>query len=381
MELSVSEVGATGVGKELETAVLQEAIDECAAAGGGRVVFDPGTYLSGTLWLRDNVEIYLCPGATLQGSSDPEDYDDFTAPGFRQENAPEGTSKCLIAASEVDNIGIAGPGEINGAGPTFYDTDIPVDQAHYSKPDIPRPRSVLFYRCQNVRIADTAFVDSPCWTLWLVDCEDVRIRGIRVTGDQKMINNDGIDIDSCRNVTVSDSTFRTGDDCIVVRAIQQVLDDEAICEHVTVTNCVLDSTCQGIRLGCPSDNVIRHCVFSNLVIKGSGNGINIDNPRRYLHEDGARMDLHDVLFSNISIQCGRHPIRIFVEDGVNLHRLSDVSFSDIRARGRLPVTLQGCPETIISDVCFSNATLETEANEPLICRHCRRIRMEGVELR
>ena len=379
MELTARSCEAIGDGESLDTDALQEAIDRCGEAGGGRVVLEPGTYLSGTLWLRSNVELHVAAGATLLGTTDPDLYEDCTAPGFKHGNAPEGNSRALLCASGADNIAITGAGEINGSGPSFYDTDIRSDQRHYAKPDVPRPRMVIFYDCRDVRLEGTAFVDSPCWTIWLVACERVHVHRIRVRGDQRMINNDGIDIDSCRDVTVSDSFFQTGDDCIVLRAIQYMLEEEAVCERVTVTNCVLDSWCQGIRIGVPSDNIIRHCVFSNLVIDGSGTGINIDNPRRYLHDDEGAMDLHDVMFSNISINSGRWPIRIYVEEGVRLRRLSGITFSDIRARGHRPLTVTGCEETILSDITFSNVTVETEAEEPIVCRHCRGIRMNNVD--
>lgn len=380
MEISVQDCGANGDGTTYDTQAIQRAIDNCYDAGGGRVVVEPGTYLTGTIWLRDNVELTIRRGATLQGSTDPAHYEDFTADGFRDENAAEGNSKCLIAASEADNIAITGGGEINGAGPAFYDTDIPKERSHYEKPDIPRPRLVLFYNCRNVRLEGIDFVDSPCWSVWLVACEHVTVDGIRIVGDQKMINNDGLDIDSCRNVTVSNSFFQTGDDCIVVRAIQPVLRDDAICEHVTVTNCVLNSTCQGIRVGCPSDNIIRHCVFSNLVISGKGTGINIDNPQRYVNSDGASLDLHDVLFSDITIESGRVPIRIFVENGVHLERLSNITFSNIRATGQEPLRLIGNETTPIKDVQFNNITADINSDRPIVCHHCQNIDLNNVKL-
>lgn len=381
MRVSTAECGAIGDGRTVDTEALQAAICACASSGGGQVVVEPGTYLTGTLQLHSNVELHLSAGAVLQGSTDPADYTAVTSTGFVHENAPEGNSKALLCACEAENVAVTGAGEINGCGPAFYDTDIPDEQRHYAKPPVDRPRMVLMYDCRNVVLEGVSFVDCPCWTVWLIACENVSIRRVQVRGDQRMINNDGIDIDSCRNVTISDSLFATGDDCIVVRAIQPVLEREAVCERVTVTNCVLDSLCQGIRVGCPSDGTIRNCVFSNLVIDGQGTGINIDNPKRYLMGNDGGMDLRDIQFSNIRIRAGRWPFRIWVEEGVRLRNLSDIVFADIRATSRKAPVVCGSAETAVSDVRLCNVAVEADEDEEgIVARHCRRLTMDAVQL-
>jgi polygalacturonase len=387
MNYLIREFGAVGNEVSFDTNAIQQAIDKCAADGGGRVVVEPGVYLTKTLYLRSHVELHLSAGSKLQGSTNPDDYDDFTATGFmKPEAAPEGNTKCLICASNTKNIAITGTGEINGAGPAFYDTDIKDDQRFYGKPNIARPRMILFYKCRNIKFQDTSFTDSPLWTMWLVACKDININRVKVIGDQKMINNDGIDIDSCHNVTVSDSFFKTGDDCIIIRAIQQrgihqVQERDVICERVTVTNCVLNSYCQGIRVGCPNDSIIRNCTFSNLVIDGDGNGIVFENPQRYFKASrSGRLDLDNIMFSNITITSGGHPIWINVEEGIKLRRLSGITFSDIRIKSAKPITLTGCEDTFIEDIRFSNVQVETKTNTPIIISHCRRVVMNNVEL-
>ncbi len=380
MDYLVKEFEMTDGYSGFATEAIQKAIDACYAGGGGRVILESGIYLSQTIYLKSNVELHICADAKLQGSTNPEDYTDFTAPGFLHENAAEGNSKALICASGAENIAITGEGEINGVGPTFYNTDITSGQIFYGKPDIPRPRMVILYDCRNVRFENISLVDSPCWTVWLIACEQVDIRGIKIIGDQKMINNDGIDIDSCRHVTVSDCTLKTGDDCIILRAIQPVLERTAVCEDVTVTNCLLDSCCQGIRVGCPSDNIIRNCSFSNIKINGR-NGINIDNPRRYLHnENNGSMDLHDIRFTDIEIISGGYPIRIYVEDGIRLKRLSDIHFKNVSVTAPLPVTLCGNTGTVVKDIIFDNLEFNISGSEEIVCHHCRGIIVNNVEI-
>ncbi len=376
----ICEYGACPDGKTMNTAAIQGAIDACHDAGGGRVLCGPGSFLTGSLELKSNVELHLAPGCRVVGSASLDDYEDLVAPGFRGMNSPEMSTKSIIRAADAENIAITGPGEINGSGLAFYNTDEPHGR-FFNKPKTERPRMVVFYNCRNIRIEDASFVDSPCWTFWLMKCERVSIYRVRMHADQRMINNDGIDLDSCRDVTVSDCIIKTGDDCLVLRAIQRMYDTPGVCENVTVSNCVLDSWCQGIRVGCPDDSVIRNCTFSNIVINSLWNGILFENPKVYLTE-GSRgaADVHNIIFSNIVINCAKMPIGVIVEDGIELVRLGGLSFANFRIQSGEPCMVKGSPETIIRDISFSNVMIETSGDDAIICRHCQGVKLTNVEL-
>jgi len=379
-QFDIQAYGACPDGKTMNTAAIQAAIDACYEAGGGRVVCGPGDFLTGSLVLKSNVELHLVSGCRLVGSTDLDDYEAFAADGFRAENAPENCIQSIVCAVRAENIAITGPGEINGSGLAFYDTEN-MSGRFFSKPSTPRPRIVMFYECRNVRLEDASFIDSPCWTCWLMKCDQVCIRGLRILGDQRMINNDGIDLDCCRDVTVSDCIIRTSDDCLVLRAIRRVFEEPMPCENVTITNCTLDSWCQGIRIGCPGDGVIRNATFSNLTIQSENHGITIDNPHRYLRDEGrGTADVHDILFSNVRIECAGLPIQVRVEDGIELIRLSDLSFSDFRIRSGGPCTVTGSPETTIRNVVFNNVQIETTGEDAVHFRHCEGLRLTNVEL-
>lgn len=377
----IRDYGACADGRTGNTAAIQRAIDACHAAGGGRVLCGPGTFVTGSLQLRSRVDLHLSLGCRLVGSTDRADYVKLVAPGYRHEQAPEKSGISLLIAIEAEDFAISGPGEINGSGPAFYDTTSVLWDRFYGKPDSPRPHMLMAYKCRNFRIADAAFNDSPLWTFWLMQCQGVSIRHIRMQADQKMINNDGIDLDMCRDVTISDSRFKTGDDCIVLRSMRHLYETDQPCENVTVSNCVLDSWCQGVRVGCPGDGVIRNCAFSNLIITGLGNGIVFNNPKRYLPEGNpGSADIRDILFSNVVIDCQGVPVKMDVDEGISLPHLGGVSFSNFRIKSGQPILIQGSPETIIRDVSFNNVTVETAGNDAIICRYCQGVLLTNVEL-
>ena len=384
-QFDISEYGASATGDvreglRMNTEAIQRAIDACHGAGGGRVMCGPGHFLTGSLELKSNVELHLTAGCRLVGSTEVEDYVDFVANGFRGELAPERNTKSLIRAVRAENIAITGAGAIDGSGLAFYDTENPAGR-FFSKPPTARPRMVMFYECRDVHVENASFVDSPCWTFWLMKCERVTIRGAKVYGDQRMINNDGIDLDCCRDVTVSDCIIRTADDCLVLRAIRQMFEDPVPCENITITNCVLDSWCQGIRIGCPGDGTIRNATFSNLIIRSKNHGITFEYPKHYLPADGlATAEVHDILFSNVTLKSANLPIRVTVDEGIELRRLSDLSFADFTISSGGPVTVTGSPETIIRDVRFSNLVIKTSGEAPIVCRHCEGVKLTGVEL-
>ena len=131
---------------------LQNFIDQAAAQGGGKVTLLPGRHVTGTIYLKSNVELHIPAGATLAGSLDLEDYPDFyhdkctATDGY----TPEKSRKALIIAADAENIAITGQGLIDARGPEFYvDKTLSHPAAHWPKPDFPRPRLLQLVNCRN----------------------------------------------------------------------------------------------------------------------------------------------------------------------------------------------------------------------------------------
>ncbi len=381
---SILDYGASSA-KKINTSEIQRAIDDCHGAGGGRVMFVPGVFVTGSLELKDNVELYLPAGCELKGSGSLDDYDDLIAPGFITENAPEKSARHLIRAVCAENISICGQGKINGSGLSFYSNE---DISSGKIPSPPRPRLLMLYRCRNVRLKDTRYVDSPCWTIWLMKCDDVSISRLKIYGDGRLANNDGIHVDSCRNMTISGCILNTQDDCIVLRAIavnekeqdKPLYDHPGVCENITVSDCSLESRCQGIRVGCPGDSIIRKASFDNITIRGY-NGIHFELPGRYLpgRSEGTA-DISDMVFSNFTINCSRFPVRVYIQEGIKVKRLSGLSFSGFRIKSGSPCVVQGSSGTQIRDVSFSDMDIKTSGEDAVLCRNCRDVRLENIRV-
>ena len=357
---------------------IQQAIEKAAAAGGGRVVLEPGIYPSGTLYLRDNINLHLEAGAVIFGREGSDSYDDFN-PETLHGVAPEKSQKCLIAADSVKNIAITGDGEINGNGLSFYDTNVPEGEC-FSKPPHPRPRMIQFVNCTNIKLEGISVLESPNWNIYLAKCRDIKIHNIRVMGDHRFNNGDGIDFDSCSNAVVSDSIFNTSDDCLILRAIRHDLNVPSICEQITVTNCILNSRCNGIRLGCPSDDTIRNCSFNNIIFKGTGAGIHCEVPFRYLRKNcTGYLNIYNISFNNFNIDCGRYPVRIGIEDGLKVRGIDNMHFNNFIIKSNMPIFFKGSAKSPLTNISLNNISGVINSDNPLHTQFVRNLKLEKID--
>ena len=276
----VRSFGAKGDGAAKDTAAIQAAVDAVGAAGGGTVEFAAGVYLSGSVWLRDNVDFHLGPGATLKGSPDPVDYcaSNCCPQNYASPRKGDNTSGGhLLLGVGVRNVTLRGPGKIDGNSSAFLlDADgkkYPNNHALAFRP----AQMVWFVDSSDIRMTDLELADAPYWSCFLLNCDRIWIRGCYVHTERRRyhtFNGDGIDIDRSRWVTISDCRIDTADDCITLRAsMTNRLSEPQDCAYVTVANCNLSSSCNAIRPGV-GDGHIHDATFSNITISDTRTAFN-----------------------------------------------------------------------------------------------------------
>ncbi len=252
----VTDYGAVGDGTTLNTNAIQKAIDECALEGGGRVVFGPGRFLSGTLVMKDHVELHVTKEALLLGSTNPGDYPEMvTAYRFFGD---DWVKQSLIFGANLEDIAITGEGVIDGQGEAFQVTT-------KKKPDRykNRPYLIRFTECSGVEVRDVTMQNSAMWMQHYLACDKVLIENIKVYNHCNK-NNDMIDIDGCRDVVIRGCVGDTDDDALTLKSTSP-----RACENVAISNCILSSHCNAIKLGTESTGGFKNITITDCVVKPS----------------------------------------------------------------------------------------------------------------
>ena len=247
-DFNVRAFGAKGDGAAKDTAAIQRAVDAAHAAGGGRVVLDAGTYLSGTIWLKDGVDLHLAKGAVLKGSTCEADYNRNDAfPENFWSVGEEWSGGHLILAYKAKDVSITGEGVIDGSGPAFFgecEEDSWFPGYKYGLKLHPTDRSwfrpgpmVAMFLSKHIRMEGVTLKDTPCWTAHFRCCDGLDIRNVTIDADRTIANSDGFSIDCTRNVTVEGCTIKTGDDGFAIRASCKLHADAHPCENIRISNC------------------------------------------------------------------------------------------------------------------------------------------------
>jgi polygalacturonase len=369
--------GAIADGRTLDTAPIQAAIDRAARSGGGVVVLDSGTYVSGTIHLRSNVTLRVLAGATLQASTNDRNFDSYEMPNPGSMTAnritwavratwrrPEVriasllktiddpdttyTHYSLIVADGVSNVTIDGGGTIDG-----------------NRLARGGPKLITLRRCRHAIVRDVTLRNAPCYNISLVGSDDVVIDGITIINGYA----DGIDPDDSRNVRIANCYIDTWDDAICAKA-SLALGHPMATRNLVVTNCILKTSNNGFKLGTESEGDFRDIAVSNCLVlrrdrgRAPITGVELDSV------DGGAID--GVAISNMVMRGVRTPIFLRLGDrgrGMAMPHpgsMSNIIIDDIIAHDAVhPISLNGLPGFPIQDVTLDNIDVDERGGQSL----------------
>lgn len=406
------------------TRALQSLIDDAYHAGGGRVVLPAGTHTSGPIVLKDRVELHLNAGATLRFSDRREDY-----PLIETDWEGEPAVRCAppIRATGASDVSITGHGTIDGAGEIWRPVKrFKVSDDHWSRlvaqtgsvndgaiwwptqgaldgagvvarlrreraaidaydavRDFLRPNLLQFTDCRRVRLGGVTFTNSPAWCLHLLCCTGVTISDVNVVNPSFAQNGDALDIESCRDVTVTHSTFDAGDDAICIKSgrDQAGRDRGRPSENITVSNCTVVHGHGGVVVGSEMSGGVRNVSVTNCTFAGTDVGLRFKSTRgrggTVENVDVCNVTMRDIVREAISVNCyygiaADAPARPFDETTPTFRGLR---FRNITCDGAArAIELRGLPERPISDVSLDTVRIRATRGAELVD-------VDGVSLR
>lgn len=341
----VREHGAAGDGKVSATVAIQAAIDACALAGGGQVLFPPGRYLSGTIHLRSGVTLQLEAGARLIGTTNLSDYAQPTPPAFMPEAKWGKWHRGLIVGENVEGVAITGLGVIDG-NRVFDPT---------GEERMRGPHTIVFVNCRRFTLRDVTIVDSANYAVFFQVSDDVDIRHVKFVGGWDGIHWRGAPDRWCQNVDIIGCQFFTGDDAIAGR----------YWNNTVIQDCLINSSCNGIRLIGPATRL----TIANNLFRGPGeqphrtsgvkartnmlSGI-ILQPGAW---DATRGPLDEVLLADNIMQNVASPVTLWSKPG---NTVGKVIVSGLNATGvyRSAISVESWTDAPITNVVIRNAQIE-----------------------
>ncbi len=310
-EFQITSYGAKAGEGFLNTTAIQSAIDACSKAGGGRVTIPAGHFVTGTIFLKDNVTLQVDQEAVLMGSTHLEDYATnivgaLEAPAF---------NRCLIYAYKAKNIGFTGKGLVDARGtPAAFPVNMNQKLGE-------RPMLMRLVECENVNFKDLSFRNPASWGLHMVSCRNLHFEGIRMESKHNNFNNDGIDLDGCVDVLVENCVIRSGDDAICPKSTTS-----QPCSNIVVRGCELSSDTAAIKLGTSSKGGFKNIKVSDCRFRDCPMGA-----IKLLVVDGG--SLENVEISNIKMDNVGGPI--FIRLG-NRGRVYDKPTEQVYDQGKMP---------------------------------------------
>jgi len=276
----ITDFGALADGTTVNTKAIQSAIDKCAGSGGCTIVVPKGTFLSGAIFLKQDVNLSVEKDGVLKGTTNIDDYPIINT---RWEGVEESWTSAFVNADGLTDLEISGEGTIDGSGEEWVQKNpmrrpAPGAQPAERPPAPPpgqrrgRPRLIGIQNSKHVRVADLNLHNQAVWCLFLLYSEDVVAENLKITAEHNIPSSDGIDIDSSKHVRVNNVYIDVNDDCISIKSGKDAdgLRVNRPAEDIVIENSHFAYGHGGVAMGSETSGGIRNVEVRNCVAD-SGN--------------------------------------------------------------------------------------------------------------
>ena len=262
----ITDFGAIGDGKTLNTEAIQSSIDKCESDGGGVLVISEGTFLTGSVFFKQGVDLHVTKDGVLKGTVNPDDYPQVDT---RWEGEEKIWTAALLNFFDMTDLDLTGEGLIDGSGDEWMER-FPRDS---SELHIGRPRLIAIQNCRDVKVCGLSLKNQACWGLFILYSENVLVENLTIRAAHNIISSDGIDVDSSRNVRITGCDLETNDDCIAIKSGKDE-DGRRVnrpAEDVIVEKCYFRYGHGGVSMGSEMSGGIRNVQIRDCIM-GEDNG-------------------------------------------------------------------------------------------------------------
>jgi polygalacturonase len=337
---------------------IEKTIEACYKSGGGIVFFPKGEYISSTIHLKSNVILYLEKGAILSGTKEPQfDHPEYNPWDKYQDFGHSHYQSALIYGLGLKNIGIEGPGKIDGRGFTTSNEVIPGNAN----------RGISLVKCTGIVFKDFSITDCGHFGIIVNGCENVVADHIIV---DEYDSRDAFNIIGSKNVRITNSLIRGSDDGIVLKS-DYFLGEDLCVENILIRNCVITSkTCNAFQIGSETIGNFKNITIENCnIIEAGKAGISITS------NDGG--DIEGLVIRNIKMEKISTPFFINVTSRLSAPgrrttgKIKNISFINIEAKEVdnqytltdqrwYTSTVNGAPESPVENIVFKNVEINYE---------------------
>lgn len=410
-DFPITAYGARGDGATDCSKAVAAAIDACNKAGGGRAVVPAGgTWLTGPVVLKSNVNLHIEKGATLLFQRDPKRY--LPVVFTRWEGIECLNYSPFVYAFEQENIAITGEGTIDGncdnenwwswKGKTEFgwragmpnqiparnklfqmaEDKVPVENRIFGEGSYLRPNFLQPYRCKNVLIEGVTLHRAPMWQVHPVLCSNVTIRKLHI--DSHGPNNDGVNIESCRDVLVEDTYFDTGDDCIAINSGRNADGRRLMipAENIIIRRCTMKDGHGALTVGSQISGGARYIFAENCEMSSP----NLDHAIRFKNNALRGGVIEHIYFRNIKVGQVAHAVVTVdfnYEEGANgafTPVLRDVVVENVTAEKAVyAIDAQGLPKAPAYDILLKDCDFRN-VEKPMIVKYVKNLDLVNVRV-